>query len=293
MSNLATQQTSEGTDYAHPETLVSTEWVAEHGQDEGIRLIEVDVDTSAYEEGHIEGAVGLNWTSQLCDQIRRDVLSKDQFEALCRVSGIDNDTTIIFYGDNNNWFAAYALWQFRYYGHDDSKLKLMNGGRVKWIAEEREFTSDTAAPATTNYTAKDADESVRINKDGILPHLDKNDINLVDVRSPAEFTGEVIAPPGMNETAQRGGHIPGARSIPWAQAVQEDGTFKPYAQLKNLYEQAGVKADRDTVAYCRIGERSSHSWFVLNYLLGYPNVTNYDGSWTEWGNAVGAPIEKP
>jgi len=280
-------------DYAHPEMLVSTDWVAEHGQDEGVRLLEVDVDTEAYDEGHIEGAVGLNWTSQLCDQVRRDVLTKAQFEELCRNAGIGNDTTVVFYGDNNNWFACYALWQFRYYGHDEDKLKVMNGGRAKWIAEGKPLTKEVPHPSETPYRAQDPDPSVRATKDEVFAHLEKKDRNLVDVRSPAEFTGEVIAPPGMNETAQRGGHIPGARSIPWAQAVQEDGTFKPYDELKALYENKEVDLNKDTIAYCRIGERSSHSWFVLKYLLGQKNVSNYDGSWTEWGNLVGAPIEKP
>lgn len=280
-------------EYAHPEVLVSTDWVAAHGGDENVRLLEVDVDTSAYDEGHIERAVGLNWTSQLCDQVRRDVLTKDQFEALCRDCGIGSDTTIIFYGDNNNWFACYALWQFRYYGHDESKLKVMDGGRAKWIAEGKPLTTDTPNPAPTHYQAPGPDAGVRSTKDDVFAHLEAGDVNLVDVRSPAEYTGEVIAPPGMNETAQRGGHIPGACSIPWAQAVDEDGTFKSYDDLKRLYESKGVNLSRETIAYCRIGERSSHSWFVLKYLLGVPGVTNYDGSWTEWGNLVGAPIEKP
>ncbi len=279
-------------EYVHPEVLVSTDWVAQHGSDKGIRLIEVDVDTVAYKQGHIPGAVGLDWTSQLCDQVRRDVLTKDQFEELCRSNGIDNDMTLIFYGDNNNWFAAYALWQFRYYGHDDARLKLMNGGRAKWIAEGRELVQDIPSHPRTNYRAKEPDKAVRAFKSDIDPHLGKAGINLVDVRSPAEFTGEVIAPPGMSETAQRGGHIPGAKSIPWAQTVKDDGTFKSFDELKQLYESKGVNLGKDTIAYCRIGERSSHSWFVLKYLLGVKNVSNYDGSWTEWGNLVGAPIEK-
>ncbi|NKB24386.1 MAG: sulfurtransferase [Kiritimatiellae bacterium] len=278
--------------YAHPEMLVSTDWVAEHRSDEGIRLLEVDVDTGAYEEGHIEGSAGLDWTSQLCDQVRRDVLSKKDFETLCSNAGISNDTTVVFYGDNNNWFACYALWQFRYYGHTEDNLKVMNGGRSKWFAEGRALAKEIPSYPSTSYNAQEPDANVRAMAQEIFPHLDKNDINLVDVRSPAEFSGEVIAPPGMNETAQRGGHIPSATSIPWAQAVQDDGSFKSYDELKQLYERKGVDLETDAIAYCRIGERSSHTWFVLKYLLGIQNVENYDGSWTEWGNLVGAPIEK-
>ena len=279
-------------DYAQPEVLVTTDWVAQHGGDAGLRLVEVDVDTAAYDEGHISGAVGLNWQTQLCDQVRRDILTKDQFEQLCRDTGISNDTTVIFYGDNNNWFATYALWQFRYYGHDESKLKVMNGGRQKWIDEGRELVTETPSPAATDYKAKFPDDNVRATKDHVLPTLDQGVVNLVDVRSPAEFTGEIIAPPGLPETAQRPGRIPGAANIPWATAVADDGTFKSYDELKEIYEGAGVDPDKETVAYCRIGERSSHTWFALKYLLGYEKVRNYDGSWTEWGNLVGAPIAK-
>ena len=279
-------------DYVNPDVLVSTEWVAEHGGDAGIRLLEVDVDTSAYGDGHIAGAVGVNWQTQLCDQVRRDILTKEQFEALCNDSGIANDTTIIFYGDNNNWFATYALWQFRYYGHDESLLKVMNGGRQKWIDEGRDLVTDTSSPAATDYKAKFPDDNVRATKDHVLPTLEQGVVNLVDVRSPAEFTGEIIAPPGLPETAQRPGRIPGAANIPWATAVADDGTFKSYDELKEIYEGAGVDPEKETVAYCRIGERSSHTWFALKYLLGYEKVRNYDGSWTEWGNLVGAPIAK-
>ena len=279
-------------DYTHPEVLVTTDWVAQHGSDAGIRLVEVDVDTAAYDEGHISGAVGLNWQTQLCDQVRRDILTKNQFEQLCRDTGISNDTTVIFYGDNNNWFATYALWQFRYYGHDESKLKVMNGGRQKWIDEGRELVTDTSSPAATDYKSKFPDDNVRATKDHVLPTLDQGIVNLVDVRSPAEFSGEIIAPPGLPETAQRPGRIPGAANIPWATAVAEDGTFKSYDELKEIYEGAGVDPDKETVAYCRIGERSSHTWFALKYLLGYEKVRNYDGSWTEWGNLIGAPIAK-
>ena len=279
-------------DYAQPEVLVTTDWVAQHGSDAGIRLVEVDVDTAAYDEGHISGAVGLNWQTQLCDQVRRDILTKEQFEGLCQDNGISNDTTVIFYGDNNNWFATYALWQFRYYGHDESKLKVMNGGRQKWIDEGRELVTETPSPAATDYKAKFPDDNVRATKDHVLPTLDQGVVNLVDVRSPAEFSGEIIAPPGLPETAQRPGRIPGAANIPWATAVADDGTFKSYDELKEIYEGAGVDPDKETVAYCRIGERSSHTWFALKYLLGYEKVRNYDGSWTEWGNLVGAPIAK-
>ena len=287
-------------DYANPDVLVSTEWVAEYGSLEyrggggEIRLLEVDVDTSAYAEGHIAGAVGLNWQTQLCDQVRRDILTKEQFEALCNDSGIENDTTIIFYGDNNNWFATYALWQFRYYGHDESLLKVMNGGRQKWIDEGRELVPDVPDYASRGYQyqAKFPDDNVRATMLNVISTLAEGSVNLVDVRSPAEFTGEVIAPPGMNETAQRGGHIPGAANIPWATAVAEDGTFKSYDELQAIYGGAGVDEGRETIAYCRIGERSSHTWFVLKYLLGYEKVRNYDGSWTEWGNIVGAPIAR-
>ncbi len=278
--------------YAHPEVLVTTDWVAQHGSDAGICLVEVDVDTAAYDEGHISGAIGLNWQTQLCDQVRRDILTKDQFEQLCQDNGISNDTTVIFYGDNNNWFATYALWQFRYYGHDESNLKVMDGGRQKWIDEGRDLVTDTPSPAASDYKAKFPDDNVRATKDHVLPTLEQGVVNLVDVRSPAEFSGEIIAPPGLPETAQRPGRIPGAANIPWATAVADDGTFKSYDELKEIYEGAGVDPDKETVAYCRIGERSSHTWFALKYLLGYEKVRNYDGSWTEWGNLVGAPIAK-
>ncbi len=278
--------------YANPDVLVSTEWVAQHGSEPGIRLLEVDVDTTAYADGHIAGAVGLNWQTQLCDQVRRDILTKEQFEELCNDSGIGNDTTVIFYGDNNNWFATYALWQFCYYGHDESLLKVMNGGRQKWDDEGRALVTEVPSYAGTGYLAKFPDDNVRATKEHILPTLEQDIINLVDVRSPAEFSGEIIAPPNLPETAQRGGHIPGAANIPWATAVAEDGTFKSFEELEAIYGGAGVDAAKETIAYCRIGERSSHTWFALKYLLGYDKVRNYDGSWTEWGNLVGAPISR-
>jgi thiosulfate/3-mercaptopyruvate sulfurtransferase len=279
-------------DYKHPEVLVSTDWVAQHLKDPAVRLVEVDVDTTAYDQGHIAGAVGWNWQTQLQDNIRRDLIDKTALEELLGRSGISNDTTIILYGDNNNWFAAYAFWQLKYYGHKD--VRLMNGGRKKWIEEKRPLTTEPALLVTgTSYRATGPDESIRARKEDIYATLEKRGgRQLVDVRSVDEFTGKIIAPPGMTETAQRAGHIPGAANIPWAQAANEDGTFKSADALKQLYEGKGVTGANDVIAYCRIGERSSHTWFVLKYLLGYNHVKNYDGSWTEWGNLVGAPIEK-
>jgi thiosulfate/3-mercaptopyruvate sulfurtransferase len=278
-------------EYAHPEVLVTTQWVADHVNDPKIRLVEVDVDTSAYDQGHIAGAVGWNWQSQLQDNIRRDLIDKATLEKLLGQSGISNDTTIILYGDNNNWFAAYAFWQLKYYGHRD--VRLMNGGRKKWLEEKRPLTTDAPKISTATYRATSPDESLRARKEQVFALLDKRGKGqLVDVRSVDEFTGKIIAPPGMSETAQRAGHIPSAANIPWSQAANEDGTFKSVDQLKALYQGKGVTGQDETIAYCRIGERSSHTWFVLKYLLGYNNVKNYDGSWTEWGNLIGAPIEK-
>jgi thiosulfate/3-mercaptopyruvate sulfurtransferase len=278
-------------EYKHPETLVSTQWAADRLNGPNIRLVEVDVDTSAYEQGHIPGAVGWNWQSQLQDNIRRDLIDQSALESLLGQSGISNDTTILLYGDNNNWFAAYAFWQLKYYGHKDARL--INGGRKKWVEEKRPLTTEPTKVAATKYRAAGPDESIRARKEDVFRFLDKKaPAQLVDVRSADEFTGKIIAPPGMSETAQRGGHIPGAANIPWAQTANEDGTFKSAETLKALYEGKGVTAKNEVIAYCRIGERSSHTWFVLKYLLGYDNVKNYDGSWTEWGNLVGAPIEK-
>ena len=279
-------------EYAHPESLVSTDWVAEHGGDANVCLIEVDVDTAAYEQGHIAGAVGWNWQSQLQQSVRRDVVSKAEMEELLGNAGVSSDTTVVLYGDNNNWFAAWAFWQIKYYGHNS--VQLMNGGRAKWLAEGRSLTTDVPSPAATTYTASDPDESIRAYRDQVLAGVGGGSISLVDVRSPQEFSGELLAPPNLpQEGSQRGGHIPGAANIPWGQAANEDGTFKSADELAELYGGKGIDGGRETIAYCRIGERSSHTWFVLTQLLGYANVRNYDGSWTEWGSIVGAPIEKP
>jgi thiosulfate/3-mercaptopyruvate sulfurtransferase len=278
-------------EYAHPEVLVSTQWVAEHSSDPKVRLVEVDVDTSAYGQGHIAGAVGWNWQTQLQDNVRRDLIEKSALEKLLGDSGISNDTTIVLYGDNNNWFAAYAFWQLKYYGHKD--VRLMNGGRKKWVEEKRPLATDAPKWTPATYRATGPDESLRARKEEVSSIVGKKARGqLVDVRSADEFTGKIIAPPGMSETAQRAGHIPGAANIPWAQAANEDGTFKSADALKQLYQGKGVDGNGEVIAYCRIGERSSHTWFALKYLLGYGNVKNYDGSWTEWGNLVGAPIEK-
>jgi thiosulfate/3-mercaptopyruvate sulfurtransferase len=277
--------------YAHPEVLVDADWVQQHLEDANVKLVEVDVDTNAYNEGHIKGAIAWNWTSQLNDQVRRDIPSKEQIAQLLGSSGISNDDTIVLYGDNNNWFAAFAFWILQMYGHKN--LLLMDGGRKKWLADGREVTTDEENPQSTQYTAQDPDTSIRASVMDVLKQLESKEFSLVDVRSPAEFTGEVIAPPGMTETAQRGGHVPGAANIPWAQAVNEDGTFKDADALRQLYAGKGITQDKPAIAYCRIGERSSHTWFVLQYLLGFKGCKNYDGSWTEYGSMIGVPIEKP
>lgn len=278
-------------EYKHPEALVSTDWVAQHGSDPNVRLVEVDVDTTAYDKGHIAGAVGWNWQTQLQDNVRRDLLGQRGVEELLSKSGISNGTTVVLYGDNNNWFAAYALWQLKYYGHKDARL--MNGGRKKWELEGRPVTTEVPSVKAASYKAQAPDESVRARRDQVLQVVTgKSKAHLVDVRSADEFSGKVIAPPGMSETAQRGGHIPGAASVPWSKAANDDGTFKSYDDLAKLYADQGVKPGQDAIAYCRIGERSSHTWFALKYLLGIDSVRNYDGSWTEWGNLVDAPIEK-
>jgi len=278
-------------EYAHPEFLVETDWVASHLDDPSLRLVESDEDYLLYETGHIPGAVKVDWFTTLQHPIRRDFLSKAEFEGLCSQLGIADDTRVIFYGDKSNWFATYALWLFRYYGHEN--LKIMNGGRAKWIQEGRPLTKEVPSYPQTTYLAKMPDRRVRAFRDQVFQHVDSN-LPLVDVRSPKEYSGELLHMPNYpQEGATRGGHIPNAVNIPWSQATNEsDGTFKSAAELSELYAARGVTPDKEIIAYCRIGERSSHTWFVLTYLLGYPKVKNYDGSWTEWGNLVNAPIEK-
>ena len=273
------------------DVLVDADWAKAHLEDPTVRFVEVDVDTAAYDQSHLPGAVAWNWTSQLADGIRRDIAGRADFSNLLSEGGISPDTTIVLYGDNNNWFAAWAYWQLKLFGHRD--VRILNGGRKFWLDNGLPLSTDVPSYAATGYELPEPDFALRAYQGDILPRLGASDFALVDVRSPAEFNGEVIAPPGMTETAQRAGHIPGAASIPWAQTVREDGTFKPREELENLYEAKGVTPDKDVVAYCRIGERSSHSWFVLHELLGYQRVRNYDGSWTEWGSMVGMPIEKP
>ncbi|OGO41155.1 MAG: thiosulfate sulfurtransferase [Chloroflexi bacterium RBG_16_58_14] len=278
-------------EYAHPEYLVDTAWVDSHLSDSSVRVVESDEDYLLYETGHIPGAVKVDWFTTLQHPLRRDFLSTDEFEKLCSDLGIGNDTTVVFYGDKSNWFATYALWLFRYYGHNN--VKIMNGGRTKWTLEKRPLIKDVPNYPKTRYKTSQPDEGIRAFRDGVFKHIETRK-PLVDVRSPKEYSGELLHMPNYpQEGATRGGHIPGAMSIPWSQAVNEDdSTFKPAAELRALYESKGITADKDVIAYCRIGERSSHTWFVLTYLLGYTSVKNYDGSWTEWGNLVNAPIEK-
>jgi thiosulfate/3-mercaptopyruvate sulfurtransferase len=277
--------------YAHPEVLVDIQWVADHLNDPKVKIVEVDVDTTAYDTGHIKGAIGLDWRKDLQARPIRHLLPKDEFEKLLSSKGISNDDTVVVYGDNNNWFAAWFLWNLKYYGHKDARL--MNGGRKKWQDEGRELVTEAPNVKPTAYKAGQPVKSIRALRDEVLAELGKAGVNLVDVRSPKEFSGELLAPENLpQEGAQRGGHIPGAANIPWGQAVREDGTFKSADELRALYESKGVTPDQAVIAYCRIGERSSHTWFVLYYLLGYPNVRNYDGSWTEWGSLIAAPIEK-
>jgi len=279
-------------DYARPEYLVATQWVADNLNNPKLRLVEVDVDTAAYDTGHVPGAVGWNWKRDLETELVRNIAAKEEVEQLLAKSGIGNDTTIVLYGDNNNWFAAYALWVLQHYGHQDCKL--MNGGRKKWIDEGRPTSTEAPSYAKASYKAKAPDASIRALRDYVLDRVGKSNVGMVDVRSPREFSGELLAPENLpQEGSQRGGHIPGAKNIVWSQAVNEDGTFKSADELAQLYQGQGITPDKEIIAYCRIGERSSHTWFVLKHLLGYPNVRNYDGSWTEWGSIIGVPIEKP
>jgi thiosulfate/3-mercaptopyruvate sulfurtransferase len=274
--------------YAKP-VLVTTEWLVEHLNDDGVVVAEVDENPDLYDEGHVPGAIKLHWRDDLQDPVERDLVEKEAFERLMGERGISNDTTLVLYGDKNNWFAAFAYWYLKIYGHQD--VRILDGGRQKWIDESRELSTDVPRTSSATYTARDRDETIRARRDAVLKAIGKD--ALVDVRSPQEFSGELIAAPGYEqEGAQRGGHIPSAQSIPWAQAVNDDGTFKSADALRELYGTKGITPDRQVTAYCRIGERSAHTWFVLRELLGYEDVRNYDGSWTEWGNLVDVPIEK-
>jgi thiosulfate/3-mercaptopyruvate sulfurtransferase len=271
--------------------LVTTDWLAEHLDDPDVVVAEVDESPELYDDGHVPGAVKLHWQHDLQDPVERDLIEKPDFEQLMGRLGISSSTTIVLYGDKNNWFAAYAYWYLKIYGHEDARI--LDGGRQKWLDEGRELTTEVPARDPVTYEAKDRDESIRVFRDRVRESIEREEDALVDVRSPQEYTGELVSMPGYEqEGAMRAGHIPRAQSIPWAQAVQDDGTFKSANDLKDLYESKGITANKDVIAYCRIGERSAHTWFVLRELLGYPNVRNYDGSWTEWGNLVDVPIEK-
>jgi len=276
--------------YAKP-VLVTTDWLAEHLNDDNIVVAEVDENPDLYDEGHIAGAVKLHWRDDLQDPVERDLVDKPTFERLMSERGIANDATLVVYGDKNNWFAAYAYWYLKIYGHGD--VRILDGGRQKWADEGREFTTETPQPPQADYNASERDESIRTYRDAVRAQIGEQTKALVDVRSPQEYAGDLIAPPGYEqEGAQRAGHIPTAASIPWATAVRDDGTFKSADELRELYEGKGVTPEKEVTAYCRIGERSAHTWFVLRELLGYEQVKNYDGSWTEWGNLVDVPIEK-
>ena len=291
-TETATSGMSATSGYAHPEVLVETDWVAQHLNDPNIRLIEADEDVLLYEIGHLPGAVKLDWHVDVQDPLVRDFVSQQDFEQLMSRWGISNDTLIVLYGDRNNWYACYSFWLFAMYGHRN--LKIMNGGRSKWESEQRPMTKDVPHFPPTTYHAQPADESLRVFRDDVFAGLRNAERRLIDVRSPDEYTGKLLHMVNYpQEGAQRGGHIPGAKNIPWATAANEDGTFKSAENLRQLYGSKDITPDKEVIAYCRIGERSAHTWFVLTYLLGYPRVRNYDGSWTEWGSLVRAPIEKP
>jgi thiosulfate/3-mercaptopyruvate sulfurtransferase len=279
--------------YSHPEVLVDIAWAKSNLGNPKVKFVEIDVDTASYESGHIPGAIAFNWRTQLQNQVSRDIISKEAFAQLVGGAGIGNDDTVVLYGDNNNWFAAYGFWLFKLYGHE--KIHLLNGGRVKWLNElDAPLTKDVPKVTPVKYTVSKEHKELRALLPEVLEASSKKDRNLVDVRSPDEFSGKIIAPPNLPETAQRAGHIPGAKSIPWSTAVGADGTFKSADDLQKIYlQEKGVDAKKPSIAYCRIGERSSHTWFVLKYLLGISDVKNYDGSWTEYGNLIGAPIENP
>ena len=277
--------------YAQPEVLVETHWLGDYLRNAAVRVVEISEDVTLYDQGHIPGAVHVNWQTQLQDRVRRDWISKEQFEQLLGTLGIDNNSTLVLYGDKNNWFAAYTFWLCKTFGVD--RVRILNGGRAKWIAEGRPLSTDVPAYPRATFRAKDPDLTIRAFRDQVHARIGAAGVALVDVRSPQEFSGELIAMPAYpQEGAQRGGHIPGAHNIPWGQNVREDGTFKVAEDLRRLYESRGVHPDNEIIAYCRIGERSSLTWFTLTYLLGYPRVRNYDGSWTEWGSLVGAPVER-
>ena len=277
--------------YARPDVLVSTDWVAQHLRDPKVRLVESNEDLLLYATGHVPGAAHIDWVNDLQDDVQRDYIAKDEFARLCATRGIANDTTVVFYGDKHNWWACYAFWTFKLFGHKDCRI--MDGGRAKWIAEDRPLSTGTPTFTTADYTAKEPDLSIRAFRDEVLKHMQKGR-PMVDVRSPQEYIGEITHVPGYpQEGALRGGHIPGAANVPWSRAADEDSTFKSREELEEIYlQEQGLDPDDATIAYCRIGERSSHTWFVLKYLLGFDKVKNYDGSWTEWGNLVGVPIEK-
>jgi thiosulfate/3-mercaptopyruvate sulfurtransferase len=278
-------------EYAHPEALVDTDWLSAHAKDKDVRVFEVDVDTKSYDEGHVEGAIGLDWRKDLQQRPVRDLLDKRELEALLSKHGVTPETTIAIYGDNNNWFAAWFFWLLKYYGHKDARL--VNGGRAKWSAEGKPLTTAIPSFEKSDYRAKGPDASVRALRDLVLERVTDGKSKLIDVRSPKEYAGELLAPENLpQEGAQRGGHIPGAQNVPWSTAVAEDGRFKSADDLRTIYEAKGLRTGTETIAYCRIGERSAHTWFVLRYLLGHEKVRNYDGSWTEWGSMIGVPIEK-